>query len=105
LVHAINELDATKGSVFKEILNDLEKMNYSLGDVFERIEKAIVSLSNELGKMNGMEIKSGASGKSSSTTSSTTTVQSASSPNLTNIESDVDDLLNELRSIKALMQR
>lgn len=102
LVHAINELDTTKGSVFKEILNDLEKMNYSLGDVFDRIENAIVRLSNELGKMNGVEINSGASGKSSS---STTTVQSVSSPNLTNIESDVDDLLNELRSIKALMQR
>jgi hypothetical protein len=104
LVHAINELDATKGSVFKEILNDLEKMNYSLGDVFDRIENAIVRLSTELGKMNGVEINSGASGKSSSS-SSTTTVQSVSSPNLTNIESDVDDLLNELRSIKALMQR
>jgi hypothetical protein len=104
LVHAINELDATKGSVFKEILNDLEKMNYSLGDVFDRIENAIVRLSNELGKMNGVELKSVESGKSSSS-SSTTTVQSVASPNLTNIESDVDDLLNELRSIKALMQR
>ena len=102
LVHAINELDTTKGSVFKEILNDLEKMNYSLGDVFDRIENAIVRLSNELGKINGVELKSVESGKSSS---STTTVQSVSSPNLTNIESDVDDLLNELRSIKALMQR
>lgn len=104
LVHAINELDTTKGSVFKEILNDLEKMNYSLGDVFNRIEEAIVRLSNELGKMNGVELKSVESGKPSST-SSTTTVQSVSTPNLTNIESDVDDLLNELRSIKALMQR
>ena len=104
LVHAINELDTTKGSVFKEILNDLEKMNYSLGDVFDRIENAIVRLSNEIGKMNGVELKSVESGKSSSS-SSTTTVQSVSSPNLTNIESDVDDLLNELRSIKALMQR
>lgn len=103
LVHAINELDTTKGSVFKEILNDLEKMNNSLGDVFDRIENAIVRLSNELGKMNGMEIKS--SGTKQTTSSSTTTVQSVSSPNLTNIESDVDDLLNELRSIKALIQR
>lgn len=107
LVHAINELDTTKGSVFKEILNDLEKMNYSLGDVFDRIENAIVRLSNELGKMNGIELKSVESGKQSSSSSSTTTVQSvsSSSPNLSNIESDVDDLLNELRSIKALMQR
>lgn len=102
LVHAINELDTTKGSVFKEILNDLEKMNYSLSDVFERIEKAVTNLSSELGKMNGIEVKTGASKPSSS---STTTVQSVSTPNLTNIESDVDDLLNELRSIKALMQR
>lgn len=103
LVHAINELDTTKGSVFKDILNDLEKMNYSLGDVFNRIEDAIVRLSEELGKMNGVELNSVSSGKPSS--SSTTTVQTVSSPNLTNIESDVDDLLNELRSIKALMQR
>ncbi len=103
LVHAINELDTTKGSVFKEILNDLEKMNYSLSDVFERIEKAVTNLSSELGKMNGIEVKSGASKPSSSST--TTVQQSVSSPNLTNIESDVDDLLNELRSIKALMQR
>lgn len=105
LVHAINELDTTKGYVFKEILRDLEKMNYSLGDVFDRIENAIVRLSNELGKMNGIELKSVESGKQSSSSSSTTAVQSVSSPNLTNIESDVDDLLNELRSIKALMQR
>jgi hypothetical protein len=103
MVNSINALNTDKVKQFRNVLEDLQDFNDELSDIFEKLEDTMSTLVDEIKSVNGMESKS--SGTKQTTSSSTTTVHTTSSPNLTNIESDVDDLLNELRSIKALMQR
>ena len=103
IVNSINTLNTDKVKKFRNVLEDLQDFNDELSDIFEKLEETMSTLVDEIKSVNGMGNKS--SGTKRTTSSSTTTVHTTSSPNLTNIESDVDDLLNELRSIKALMQR
>lgn len=103
IVSTINSLNVDKADKLKDVLKDLKEFNSEVGDIFEKMEETMENLVDQLKKMNGMKTKSSETRQSPSAPASN--AMTAKPVNLSNIEGDIDELLNELRGIKSILMR
>lgn len=103
IVSTINSLNVDKADKMKEVLKDLKEFNSEVGDIFEKMEDTMENLVDQLKKMNGMKTKTSETRQSPSAPASN--ANTAKPVNLSNIEGDIDELLNELRGIKSILMR
>lgn len=103
IVSTINSLNVDKADKLKDVLKDLKEFNSEVGDIFEKMEETMENLVDQLKKMNGMKTKTSETRQSPSAPASNT--MTAKPVNLSNIEGDIDELLNELRGIKSILMR